>query len=105
MANPVPILMYHYLGNPPTAEDRPYHVAPETFDAQLDLLRAAGYTTVDLIDLADHLESGVPLPERPLVLTFDNGHTTFHGIAAGALARAWYTATVFAITGRVGQSG
>jgi peptidoglycan/xylan/chitin deacetylase (PgdA/CDA1 family) len=101
----IPILMYHYLGSPPTVEDQPYYVAAETFQAQLDLLRAEGFTTIDLIDFADHLEGGAPLPERPLVLTFDDGHASFHGVATGVLARAGYSATVFAITGRVGQPG
>ncbi|MGD2063683.1 MAG: polysaccharide deacetylase family protein [Nitrospirota bacterium] len=101
----VPILMYHYLGDPPTVEDRPYYVARETFRDQLDLLHAEGFATVDLIDLAQHLEHGAALPAWPVILTFDDGHTSFHEVAADTLARTGYTATVFAITGRVGDPG
>jgi len=105
MAIAVPILMYHYLGNPSTADDRPYYVSHDTFRGQLSLLRAEGYTTIDLTSLADHLESGRDLPERPVVLTFDDGHYSFYGMAAAELAHTGFTATVFAITGRVGNPG
>jgi peptidoglycan/xylan/chitin deacetylase (PgdA/CDA1 family) len=105
MSPAVPILMYHYLGIPPTAEDRPYYVTPETFREQLDLLRSEGFTTVDLLHLANYLEHRTALPPQPVVLTFDDGHASFHETAAGALARAGCMATVFAITGRVGQQG
>jgi peptidoglycan/xylan/chitin deacetylase (PgdA/CDA1 family) len=105
MAIAVPILMYHYVGSPPTAEDHPYYVTPEVFREQLDLLRSEGCTTVDLIHLADHLEDGRPLPPRPVVLTFDDGHASFYEMAAATLTRAGFTATLFAITGRVGAPG
>jgi peptidoglycan/xylan/chitin deacetylase (PgdA/CDA1 family) len=105
MAISVPILMYHYLGNPSTVEDRPYYVTPNTFREQLDLLRAEGYASIDLTSLADYLECGTALPEQPVVLTFDDGHTSFYEVAADSLARAGHTATVFAITGRVGRHG
>ena len=105
MAISVPILMYHYIGKPSTVEDQPYYVTPDTFRKQLDLLRAEGYAAVDLTSLADYLERGTALPEQPVVLTFDDGHTSFYEVAASSLALADYTATVFAITGRVGNLG
>jgi len=105
MATAVPILMYHYVGSPPTAEDRPYYVTPAVFREQLDLLRSEGFTAIDLTRLANYLEGSGPLPPRPVVLTFDDGHASFHGMAAAALTRAGFTATVFAITGRVGAPG
>jgi peptidoglycan/xylan/chitin deacetylase (PgdA/CDA1 family) len=101
----VPILMYHYLGSPSTTEDLPYYVSHETFREQLELLRTEGYTSIDLAGLADFLEGDGSLPERPVILTFDDGHVSFHETAAGELACAGLTATVFVITGRVGEPG
>ena len=106
MAIAVPILMYHDLGDPPSVEDRPYYVTPETFRAQLDLLSAEGFATIDLTSLTNYLVGdGTTLPDRPVILTFDDGYTSFHGVAVDALAQVGFTATVFAITGWVGHPG
>ena len=73
----VPILMYHYVSDlPPDADSlrRGLTTEPADFEAQLQYLKAAGYETVLLKDLYDALTLGKPLPERPIVLTFDDGH-------------------------------
>lgn len=73
----VPILMYHYVSPlPPDADSlrRGLTVVPEAFEAQLQYLQDAGYETVLLRDLYDALETGRPLPEKPIVLTFDDGY-------------------------------
>lgn len=73
----VPIFMYHYLSDPPPGADIyrvDLSVSPARFGAHLDALRANGYTTISLYQLYAHLTQGVPLPERPVVLTFDDGY-------------------------------
>ncbi len=73
----VPILMYHYVSElPPDADSlrRGLTVEPADFEAQLQYLKDAGYETVLLKDLYDALSLGKPLPEKPIVLTFDDGH-------------------------------
>lgn len=73
----VPILMYHYVSVLPSNADslrRGLTVVPEMFEAQLQYLTEQGYTTVTLQDLYDALSVGKPLPEKPIVLTFDDGY-------------------------------
>ncbi len=73
----IPILMYHYVSElPPDADSlrRGLTVEPAEFEAQLQYLKGAGYETVLLKDLYDALSLGKPLPEKPIVLTFDDGH-------------------------------
>lgn len=73
----VPILMYHYVSVLPADADslrRGLTVEPEMFEAQLQYLTEQGYTTVTLQDLYDALSVGKPLPEKPIVLTFDDGY-------------------------------
>jgi len=79
----VPILYYHRVQAPPA--DFPhwsaahkkqfitYDVVPTAFAAQLDWLRAHGYTTILPRDLTAHWDYGVSLPEHPVIITFDDG--------------------------------
>jgi peptidoglycan/xylan/chitin deacetylase (PgdA/CDA1 family) len=50
-----------------------YDTLPSAFVAQLDWLQGHGYTTILPRDLAAHWDTGVPLPPRPVILTFDDG--------------------------------
>lgn len=79
----VPILYYHRVIEPPrgfrqwTRARRErflaYDVVPAAFEAQLDWLVARGYTTILPRDLAAYWDDGVPLPDRPVMITFDDG--------------------------------
>jgi peptidoglycan/xylan/chitin deacetylase (PgdA/CDA1 family) len=72
-----PILMYHYISTAPSAQDRIRYglsVSPEMFEAQLKLLRDNGFTTITLRQLYEYLAIGTPLPEKPVILTFDDGY-------------------------------
>jgi peptidoglycan/xylan/chitin deacetylase (PgdA/CDA1 family) len=82
-AGAIPILYYHRVEAPPP--DYPtwskarqaafieYDAVPTAFGAQLDWLFDQGYTTILPRDLAAHWDQGVPLPARPVILTFDDG--------------------------------
>jgi len=55
----VPILLYHYT--------------PGDFAAQLEHLRTHNYNVVDLDQVAAAMSGGTPLPDKPVVITFDDG--------------------------------
>lgn len=74
---PIPILMYHHVdvfapSIPPAAKEWAVH--PDDFVAQMDLLAEVGAHMVPLAETVDYLAEGAPLPERPVVLTFDDGN-------------------------------
>lgn len=98
----VPILMYHYVSEPPLDADiyrTDLSVSPETFAAHLDYLQAEGYTTLGLKDLLSYLATGRPeLPEKPVILTFDDGYEDNYLNAFPALAERGMTGTFFIIT-------
>lgn len=97
----VPILMYHYLSMPPADADiyrKDLSVAPELFAAHLDRLLAEGYTTVNLYELIDALERGAPLPEKPVVITFDDGYRDNYENAFPLLKERGMLATIFVVT-------
>ena len=73
----VPILMYHYISDPPPGSDRyrlALSVTPANFDAQMAFLKQAGYHAITLYDLHAYLVQGTALPDKPIVLTFDDGY-------------------------------
>lgn len=97
----LPILMYHYLSAPPPGADAyrtDLSVPPDRFAEHLDHLLAAGYTTVSLYDLVAYLTRGVPLPEHPVILTFDDGYRDNYTNAFPLLVERKMTATFFVVS-------
>ncbi len=73
----VPILMYHHIGDlPPDADAlrKSLTVSSERFDEQMRFLAEQGYTTIHIADLVNYFQTGAPLPEKPIILTFDDGY-------------------------------
>jgi peptidoglycan/xylan/chitin deacetylase (PgdA/CDA1 family) len=97
----VPILMYHYISTPPPDADA-YRIdlstPPDLLAAHLDRLVAEGYTTISLYQLLAHLLQGAPLPDKPVVITFDDGYRDNHANAFPLLRERGMTATFFVIT-------
>lgn len=96
----VPILMYHHLTGE-IADDM--NISPALFAQHLDALAAAGYTTVSLAQLRDYVERGAALPEKPIVITFDDGYRSNYEFAYPALATRGMKGTIFAIGVSVGK--
>jgi peptidoglycan/xylan/chitin deacetylase (PgdA/CDA1 family) len=93
--------MYHYISWPPSWADRYRHdlsVPPENLDAQMAWLAENGYTTITLKELLYHLTLGWPLPEKPIVLTFDDGYVDAYVNAFPILQKYGFIGTFFVIT-------
>lgn len=69
----VPVVMYHSLLKDP-ARANSYTVSPQTFENDLRYLMDEGYETVVVQDLIDYVRHGTALPEKPVMITFDDGH-------------------------------
>ncbi len=50
-----------------------YHKPPADFDAQMAALKNKGYNTIHMKDLADYFAGRSQLPNKPAVVTFDDG--------------------------------
>ncbi len=97
----VPILMYHYISEPPPGADRyriDLSVTPQDFERQLRYLATNGYTTISLYDLYAHLSLGRALPPKPIVLTFDDGYRDHYEHAFPLLQKYGMRATFFITT-------
>ncbi len=97
-----PILMYHYISTAPSAQDRIRYglsVPPEMFEAQLKLLHDNGFTTITLRQLYEYLAIGTPLPEKPIILTFDDGYNDNYTNAFPILLKYDMLGTFLVLTG------
>lgn len=97
----LPILMYHYIEPWPAEASeirKNLTVRPEDFAAQMAYLHDQGYVTVSLYDLMQALTVGTPLPEKAVVLTFDDGYRSLMDEAVPEMTRYGYTGTIFVIT-------
>ncbi len=72
----VPIVMYHHvLKNEKRWSN--YVISPDEFESDLKYLQAQGYKTITMTELIDYAENGTELPEKPIILTFDDGQLSF----------------------------
>ena len=69
----VPIVMYHSVLKNPSSRGT-YVISPNDLEEDLKFLAAQGYQTVVMQDLIDFCQKQTPLPEKPVVLTFDDGY-------------------------------
>ncbi len=73
----IPILMYHHIGTYPKNADqmrRNLTVSTKSFEAQLKVLAQKGYQAVTFYDLDAYQQGKQNLPEKPIMLTFDDGY-------------------------------
>jgi len=92
----IPILIYHHVV--PGRSSGLLFVTPDTFDQQLKYLKDNDYQSVSFDDLADCLEYGAPLPERPVILSFDDGWENQFANGFPLLQKYGFTATFFVVT-------
>jgi peptidoglycan/xylan/chitin deacetylase (PgdA/CDA1 family) len=95
----VPILTYHNLGE--QAKGR-LVLAAATFREQMRYLKTNGYRVVSLADFVEFTRLGRQLPQRAVVLTFDDGYRAFKDHAYPVLKELGFTATLFIYTDWVG---
>ncbi len=90
----VPILMYHNLD---LTEQSDATVTVSDFESHIKALAEAGYTAVTLDELYSYVTEGARLPEKPIVITFDDGYMSNYEYAFPILHGYGMCATVFAI--------
>lgn len=104
----IPILVYHIVRpSYPTDSKGVKDLAqtPEVFDAQMQHLQDAGYHVITFGALENALKDGAPLPEKPIVLSFDDGWRDQYEYAFPILKKHNLTATFFVFTNPIGRKG
>lgn len=97
-AQGIPVLMYHHVSPNPGLVT----VSPETFHTQMAWLARHNYRSIGADDLAAFL-AGTPLPEKSVMITFDDGYLDNYLYAHPVLQSLGLKAVLFVTTGWLGQ--
>ncbi|MDD6188006.1 MAG: polysaccharide deacetylase family protein [Clostridiales bacterium] len=94
----LPIIMYHHISK---LSERlgDYVVSPETFENDLKYLSELGYTSISLRELIDYVDGRGTLPEKAVMITFDDGQRSFAEYALPLLEK-YDMCAVAAIVGK-----
>jgi GT2 family glycosyltransferase/peptidoglycan/xylan/chitin deacetylase (PgdA/CDA1 family) len=99
----VPILLYHSISTSTNPRFKRWAVSAEMFNQHLSYLSQNRFTSITVTDLIKaRTHSNVKLPERPVVLTFDDAYADFYENAFPALRRHGCVATLYVPTAYVG---
>jgi peptidoglycan/xylan/chitin deacetylase (PgdA/CDA1 family) len=88
----LPSFTYHHVSSKVTNS---ITITPATFEAQLKTLANLGYHTVTARQVVDHQTNGVALPDKPVMITFDDGWITQYQHAFPLLKKYGMVATFF----------
>lgn len=91
---PLPVLMYHHFAQ---ESDSGTVVTTERFQEQVTAMKEAGYHAVTIAQLVAYVEEGTALPDKPVLITMDDGYASNLTEAAPILEEAGMCATVFSI--------
>ena len=90
----VPVLNYHQVED---KDGNPLTLYCDQFDQQMAYLAEEGYHTITLDEMMDAAENGTPLPEKPVVITLDDGYVDNYEYAYPILKKYGFKATIFLI--------
>ncbi len=103
----IPILCYHQIRNWKDSDSktaRPYIVPVDQFKAQMKVLADSGYTTILPDQLYAYLAAGVPVPEKAVMLTFDDGDNDQYTTGMPELDKYGFKGVFFIMTVSIGRS-
>ena len=96
------VLEYHMVND---QEDDVCAVTTADFKQQLDYLAEQGYQPISLLDFMKAKKGKFTLPEKPVVLTFDDGYIDNYTVLLPILEERQLKGTVFMVTNAIGQDG
>jgi peptidoglycan/xylan/chitin deacetylase (PgdA/CDA1 family) len=95
----VPILNYHKVAT----LQHPLSMLPEDFEKQMAYLQDNDYHTITPDQLMAYLKFAKPLPDKPIMITFDDGYRDNFTNAFPIMQKYGFTGTIFLATGLVNQ--
>lgn len=99
----VAILMYHAFTEN-EAETTSVCTLASEFERQLSALRDAGYTSVGYADLIEFVNGKGKLPEKPLLISIDDGYQNNLDLAAPLLEKYGFCANIAVIGVSIGHT-
>jgi peptidoglycan/xylan/chitin deacetylase (PgdA/CDA1 family) len=104
----VPILCYHRLRDYRATDGagaRPYIVPASVFKQQIKMLSDSGYHTITADQHYAYLTTGTPLPEKPVMISFDDTSEEQFTVGAAELDKYGFKGVFFIMTISIGRPG
>lgn len=76
----LPVIMYHHITENKNKTGK-YTVLNDEFKADLEYIKEKGYEAVTVNELISFVKQGKPLPDKPIMITFDDGFESFYSLA------------------------
>lgn len=99
----VPILMYHSFTEDPSAVSS-MTMTVENFKKHMQTLNTAGYHSISYNDLIRYVYGGTSLPDKPVIITFDDGYENNLILAAPVLEKYGFCAQIALIGCSIGKT-
>ncbi len=97
----VPVIMYHDIL---PQKEVFFDITAQEFEQHLRLIQENGLTPISLDQLVTHLRTGLPLPEKPILLTFDDGYGSVYQYVYPLLKKYGYPAVFSIYTLNIGKN-
>ncbi len=97
----VPVLCYHNIRN----RNETYSVSPSVFAAQMKILSDSGYKTILPDELYEYLVHGASLPQKPVMITFDDTDKDQFSIGATEMNKYGFKGVFFIMTISINRPG
>ena len=98
----VPILMYHHFTTD-ISKCNDNIILASKFKEDMELLKNEGYTTISFKELYDFVENDGPMPEKPIIISIDDGYLSNYEYAYSILKDLDMKACIFVIGKTVGN--
>ncbi len=96
----IPILMYHSISD---EKNNDAVISPQRFKEQMEYLFRHNYHPITFDELYAYLTNEPNLPDKPVVITFDDGYRDTYQIALPILKQYAFKSVLFIPTGEVGK--
>jgi len=99
-AKSVPVLLYHGIITKNNWEEDGTNIALKDFQDQMYALKRAGYRTITISEFRDFMRRKKNLPDRSVLITFDDGRKDSYYEADPVFQALDFNAVMFLISGR-----
>ena len=101
MSSGLPILLYHSVQDRAPGSFGPWAVGRQLFVDHMDKLVELGYTGLSIGQLMNLTRAGRPLPDKTVLVTFDDGFADFASNAWPVMKARGFPATLYVTAGVV----
>lgn len=97
----IPVLYYHSVND---VVDNEVTISPSLLKKELEYIKAQGYTTLSIKEVENYILNNQPIPEKSILITFDDGYMDNYYNAYPILKELNMKATIFCITSELDGS-